>query len=247
MKRIVHVQFRVRVAVLCAAIVAGSVLAVGPVALAGGRHIDINAFMTGLACVESGGRYDARNSYSGAYGKYQIMPRIWPAWAARYVGDRWAQPTPRNQEFVARMRVLDLFELHQAWRLVAHWWLTGNANPDETTWSAGSMRYVDRVMAFARASLETDAQPAVPRACFPADFREPEIRTQPWPRVITIGRVHLRVAAGFENRATGTLRRGVVVAVLQTASDVRGKPWILAGLPTGTIAWMAAWYTRPME
>ena len=26
------------------------------------------------------------------YGRYQVMPANWPSWAARYLGDRWADP-----------------------------------------------------------------------------------------------------------------------------------------------------------
>src|SRR5436190_14641132 len=54
-------------------------------------------FMGGLAVIESGGRYDARNPSSGAYGKYQIMPFNWPAWSRRYLGVRGARQTPPNQ------------------------------------------------------------------------------------------------------------------------------------------------------
>ena len=53
------------------------------------------------AASESGGDYAARNRLSGAYGKYQIMPSSWRAWADRYLGDPNAIPTPANQELVA--------------------------------------------------------------------------------------------------------------------------------------------------
>ena len=103
------------------------------------RHpVDINTFMTGLACVESSGRYEALNPVTHAYGKYQIMPRNWTYWAAYYLRNRWALQTPDNQEYVARQRILDLYELRGRWRLVAHWWLTGNADPDESLWSKSS-------------------------------------------------------------------------------------------------------------
>ena len=45
--------------------------------------------MYAMGQVESGGNYYARNPTSGAYGKYQIMPSNWPA---------WAQPLPRQRE-----------------------------------------------------------------------------------------------------------------------------------------------------
>ena len=50
------------------------------------RRPGINRFLYALGQVESGGSYTARNPSSGAYGKYQIMPSNWPAWAKLYVG-----------------------------------------------------------------------------------------------------------------------------------------------------------------
>src|SRR5690349_7183399 len=38
----------------------------------GASRTTIDDFMTGLACVESSGRYNALNVVSGSYGKYQI-------------------------------------------------------------------------------------------------------------------------------------------------------------------------------
>ncbi len=83
---------------------------------------------------ESGGRFDALNDRTGAFGKYQVMPGNWRAWANRYMGNKWAEPTARNQEFVARQRVQALYDKHGSWRTVAYWWLTGNAHRDETQW-----------------------------------------------------------------------------------------------------------------
>ena len=57
--------------------------------------------MYAMGQVESGGNYTARNPTSGAYGKYQIMPSNWPAWARRYLGNPSARQTPANQEIVA--------------------------------------------------------------------------------------------------------------------------------------------------
>ena len=58
-------------------------------------------FMYALGQAESHGDYAARNESSGAYGKYQIMPASWRAWAGRYLGDPNAKPSPANQEIVA--------------------------------------------------------------------------------------------------------------------------------------------------
>ncbi|HEY7522388.1 MAG TPA: transglycosylase family protein [Candidatus Limnocylindrales bacterium] len=108
-------------------------------------------FMHALGEVESGGRYDARNPSSGAYGKYQIMPASWRAWARRYLGSATAPPTPRNQEIVARAKVADLKRWLRLWPIVAHWWLTGSSSRDVGSWSDSSVGYVQRVMAIFRA------------------------------------------------------------------------------------------------
>lgn len=202
--------------------------------------------MTGLACVESGGRYTARNPVSGSYGKYQIMPKIWRAWAGRYLGNPWADPTPRAQEYVARRRIADLYALHQRWSLVAHWWLTGNADSNRALWSSGATSYVDAVMAVTRVVRSRAGAERVPAACYPRALRPPRIRTQPIPRVVvTGGRAFIRVAPGYKNRAVGTVRRGQVLAVLDSARDSLGKKWLYVGLRDGRKAWVVAWLTSP--
>ena len=113
--------------------------------------IDIDSFLTGLACNESSGRFDAVNPRTGAFGKYQVMPRNWPVWAGRYLGNPWAPKSPVNQEFVVRQRIEQLRANHRTWRNVAHWWLTGNVHDDPTAWSPQAASYVRRVMQ-ARAS-----------------------------------------------------------------------------------------------
>ncbi len=210
------------------------------------RRLDLDDVMTGIACVESVGRYDALNKRSGALGKYQFMPRIWRAWSARYLGDRWAEPTPANQEFVARQRMTDLFDLHHRWRLVAHWWRTGNAPRDESTWSAGSRKYVDRVMRWARLAARPSMRDEVPASCFPKQHPQPMVRTEPWPRVVVTGaRVNIRRAAGPGHRAFAAARRGDRLAVLGRGQSEAGHPWLKVGLHDGRIGWIFAAYTRP--
>jgi hypothetical protein len=115
----------------------------------GDRDISVDEFMRAIAKVESGGRYDARNKNSGAYGKYQIMPANWPGWAQKFLGDRNAKPTPENQEKVARGKFLALYKWLGDWRAVAHWWLTGgsdkNTHRTPGQWSSSSTRYVNKV------------------------------------------------------------------------------------------------------
>ena len=225
-------------------------LALGTPAVASARQpiVDLDAFMTGLACTESGGRYEAMNRFSGAMGKYQIMPRNWRAWAQRYMGNPWAQVSPRNQEFVAGWRVWDLYRKHGDWRLVAHWWRTGNAPANEATWSGGSINYVNTIMAIAYMAADRGAKDLVPQRCFPGNFPDPRIREWPLPRVlITGGRVNVRVAPGYENRAIDTVRAGMHPAVLAKGFDARGKRWLRIGLRDGRTGWIAAWYTRPLD
>ena len=113
----------------------------------------LGEFMDALAVIESGGRYDARNPSSGAYGRYQIMPFNWPSWSRKYLGARGPQ-TPVNQERVASGRLSDLFHRFGAWDRTAYWWLTGKRGP-RASWSRPATRYVDNVMAGFRLRLNT--------------------------------------------------------------------------------------------
>jgi hypothetical protein len=226
-------------------------LAIGSPAVAGARRaatVGIDAFMTGLACTESGGRYDALNRFSGAMGKYQIMPGNWRAWGRRYIGNPWARAKPRHQEYIARERIADLYAKHGDWRLVAHWWRTGNAPLDERMWSNGSVNYVNTVMAISFMAARRNADELVPARCFPVTFRDPRILDWPLPRVwITGGRVNVRVAPGYEHRAIDVLRQGMRPAVLTRGEDARGKRWLKIGLRDGRTGWIAAWFTRPAD
>ena len=69
----------------------------------------LERFLDALGEVESGGSYTARNATSGAYGKYQIIPASWAAWAKLYLGSSTAPQTPANQETVAHRKVTALF------------------------------------------------------------------------------------------------------------------------------------------
>jgi hypothetical protein len=109
-------------------------------------------FMAAVAKVESGGRYTARNASSGAYGKYQIMPSSWRAWADRYLGDPNAKPTPANQEIVAAAKMRALYGGLKSWRRVAYWWLTGSSRT--YGWSSYATRYVNKVMGYYKASTD---------------------------------------------------------------------------------------------
>jgi hypothetical protein len=117
----------------------------------------LSRFMRAVGHIESGGRYTARNPVSGAYGKYQILPSNWPAWARQYLGDATARPTPRNQERVAAGKMTSLYRWLGSWRRVAYWWLTGSSRT--SGWSASATRYVRTVMTHYR-SMSTRATSA---------------------------------------------------------------------------------------
>jgi hypothetical protein len=106
----------------------------------------LERFMTAIARVESGGNHKAVNQISGAYGRYQILPSNWRAWAKRYLGNANAKPTPGNQEKVARAKMRSLYRWLGSWRRVSYWWLTGSSRT--TAWSRAATNYVTRVMAY---------------------------------------------------------------------------------------------------
>ena len=235
-------------AVFMSAAVCGVAFAASAAPAAARQHVDLDSFLTGLACTESGGRFQAVNASTGAFGKYQVMPRNWVSWSARYLNNRWAAPTKRNQEFVVRMRVSELRSLPRTWREIAHWWLTGNATSDEALWSMHSTGYVNRVVGTARDAAKPDARSLVSAPCFPANVPDAHVRAKPWPRVtITGGRVNVRAGAGAENRMLTTVKRGTKLAVLGRAADARGKDWLHVGLSDGTTGWVAAWYTASVN
>lgn len=105
----------------------------------------LSRFMQAVAQVESHGNHTALNKKSGAYGRYQIMPDNWRAWARRYLGDAGAKPTPANQERVARAKMAQLYRWLGSWERVSYWWLTGSSRT--SAWSHAAREYVARVMA----------------------------------------------------------------------------------------------------
>jgi hypothetical protein len=133
-------------AALMATSTLADVAAAGPASVRSTEPPGLQQFMTAIAKVESGGRYHARNRRSGAYGKYQIMPRSWRGWARQYLGSANARPTPRNQELVARAKLTALYRWLRDWRLVAYWWLTGRREVRTWRWSTFGKRYVNKVM-----------------------------------------------------------------------------------------------------
>lgn len=123
--------------------------ALGPAVSAATAPPGLTAFKEALGEVESGGNYYARNPYSGAYGKYQIIPSNWPAWARTYLGDSTAPQSPANQERVASGKLTSLYNWLDSWPRVAYWWLTGSSAT--SGWSTYARSYVDKVMRLYRA------------------------------------------------------------------------------------------------
>ncbi len=121
----------------------------------------LSDFMWALGQVELGGDYYALNQSSGAYGKYQIMPASWRAWAGRYLGNPDAKPTPAHQETVASEKIKDLYHGLDRWRRVAYWWLTGSSQT--TGWSDTATNYVNRVMDRYHAHADRHSKPPEPR------------------------------------------------------------------------------------
>jgi hypothetical protein len=118
----------------------------------------LERFLYALGSVESGGSYTARNSSSGAYGKYQIMPNSWAAWAKQYLGSSTAPQTPANQEIVAHRKATALYNWLDAWPAVAHWWLTGSSERNPALWSSFSRTYVNRIIALMGGVGTTNSQ-----------------------------------------------------------------------------------------
>ena len=147
-----------RSAVLVAALATILVLtASGSAAFAAKAPPGLSRFMYAVGRVESGGNYTARNRTSGAYGKYQIMPSNWPAWARQYLGNSNARQTPANQEKVAAGKMTSLYRWLGSWKRVAYWWLTGSSRT--TGWSSSAKHYVAKVMRYYRAAGGKDTAP----------------------------------------------------------------------------------------
>lgn len=113
--------------------------------------ITLDSFMDALGQKESTNNYQARNKSSGAYGKYQIMPQYWSAWAQQAGLSPNAPKTPKNQEKVARNRVRKLYEKYGNWADVASVWYSGrpyskvNANAAQSS-GPSIKNYVNSVL-----------------------------------------------------------------------------------------------------
>ena len=85
----------------------------------------IDVFMQALSGQESGGNPTARNSRTGAYGEFQIMPANWSPWAKEAGLSPGAPRTPENQRKVARFKLNQYYKTFGSWDAVAVAWYAG--------------------------------------------------------------------------------------------------------------------------
>ena len=193
-------------------------------------------FMWAMAGQESGWDYYARNSASGAFGKYQIMPFNWPAWAHEYLGDRHADQTPWNQERVALRKLRDLHMWLGSWRRVAYWWLTGSSERNEKRWSSYARDYVDNIMAL-RKQAPAAGWKMPPRTSSKA-------RRGDWRRSGREQRLRLAVG-GTAWPVRGLLRDGQVLKVRASRRLPSGERWIQVLTADGRLGWIKQLRTVP--
>jgi hypothetical protein len=193
-------------------------------------------FMWAMAGQESGGDYYARNSVSGAFGKYQIMPANWPVWASKYLGDGRADQTPHNQEQVAYGKLRDLYIWLGSWKRVAYWWLTGSSEKNEQQWSGYATDYVRNIMQ-RRKLAPAGASKTPPRTSSrpkPGSWRRSgaaqtlrlSVRGQAWPK-------------------RGRLRDGQVLKVKAVTTTPDGARWIRVVTADGRLGWLRSLSTVP--
>jgi hypothetical protein len=201
----------------------------------------LDRFLWALAQQESGGDYRARNPYSGAYGKYQIMPFNWPAWSRRYIGSSRAKQTPVNQETVARGKVVSLHRWLGSYELVAHWWFTGSADPDKRNWSSVARRYTANVMSLmGRAPGRPARPPRDPDGVSPGHAPSPATAVR-W----TTGWLNFRGGPGIGSPKIGpALRPGTRLVVLATRHVAGSRDWLRVRLPNDRVGWVSTRYTR---
>lgn len=191
------------------------------------KNVDIDDFMAALAKAESGGRYNATNKSSGAYGKYQIMPANWPGWAQKYLGDASAPQTPANQEKVAKGKMMTLYKAYGDWRAVAHWWLTGGSKEAQLNpkgWSSSSRKYVDSIMA--SMGLPPTSQSSLERKGGDTSTQRPGTGTKPKPTKAQIDLAKpLRIVTGVHTATVYDIHTGST-----TSSQLQTKG---VNFPTG--------------
>ena len=129
---------------------------------------DLEDFMRAIAKVESGGRYEARNSSTGAYGKYQILPSNWSSYAQKAGLPANAKPTPENQEKVARAAFERYYDKYDGdWSKMAAAWHAGVAGtkggPGTGNWGPKTSNYVNKIMSIMGTAAPAPSSSGAPR------------------------------------------------------------------------------------
>ena len=199
-------------------------------------HREQVRFMWAMAGQESGWDYHARNATSGAFGKYQIMPFNWPAWASQYLGDATADQTPWNQERVAYGKIRDLYGWLGSWKRVAYWWLTGRTERRERQWSSYSRGYVSNIMRLRHeAPRDAGALPArTSSRSAPGD----------WRRSAGTQRLRLSVAGRTWPRR-GAVHDGQLLRVRSVSDSHGGRRWVRVVTRDGRLGWLPQLDTLP--
>lgn len=193
-------------------------------------------FMWAMAQQESGGDHFARNASSGAFGKYQIMPANWPAWAEKYLGDARADQTPHNQERVAFAKIRELHGWLGDWQRVAYWWLTGKSDRNPKRWSRYARRYVANIMRLRQRA---------PKRGYRLPPRTSSLPSRgDWRLSASRQRLHLK-AGGQVWPQRGTLRDGQLVRIHGTATTAGGARWIRVVTMDGRLGWVKHLKTVP--
>jgi hypothetical protein len=227
--------FPLALAVVLVASLFGAVVADEAYAGNGGKREQLR-FMWAVAGQESGWDYYARNRSSGAFGKYQIMPFNWPAWATEYLGDRRADQTPWNQERVAYGKMRDLYRWLGSWKRVAYWWLTGKTDRNERRWSAYARGYVRNIMRL-RKRAPAEGAPMPARTSSRPDRGD-------WRRASGDQRLRLG-AAGAAWPQRGRVRDGQVLRVRAVATTASGHRWVRVLTADGRLGWLKQTTTVP--
>ena len=192
-------------------------------------------FMWAMAGQESGWDYYARNSSSGAFGKYQIMPFNWPAWSGKYLGDRQADQTPYNQEQVAYGKLRDLYTWLGSWKRVAYWWLTGSSEKNEKKWSDYATGYVKNIMQLRKKAPDAFKMPAKTSS---------KAEKGDWRRSGEEQKLRL-VPAGKVWPERGQLRGGQVLKVRASKRTAAGIRWVQVVTADGRLGWLKQQRTVP--
>jgi hypothetical protein len=227
-------------AVLGALMLASTIgLATANTAAAGAPDpVQQNRFMWAMAGQESGWDYNARNTSSGAFGKYQIMPFNWPAWAGIYLGDPQADQTPYNQERVARGKIRDLYRWLGSWKRVAYWWLTGRTDRNEKRWSAYATRYVKNIM------RQRDKAPRNTGRMPPRTSSKPS--SGDWRRSAIAQRLRLK-PGGRAWPDHARIRDGQVIKVRRATRTPAGVRWVQILTADGRLGWLKQRHTVPTD